>query len=365
MSKNYSQTTAMLAIAKASLKAMLRSPSALVFSIAFPLIFILLFGFMGGGAVSVKVAVSNGSDTNNLFYAFLKSTPIKKIKDSTDKYYYALLEKSAITAILNIKPSTDTAKSKYDIEVISNTASVDKIGILNASLQALQFNIDKNNLPKQKTYAQISAQELPGRVYKNIDFVLPGQLGFSLLSTGLFGVAFLLFNLKETLVLKRYFATPISKGAILLGEGVARIIFQILVSGAILLLGKYVFGYNMVHGWLTFFELLIMCIIGVFLFMGFGFLISAFSKTINTIPVYTNLLGFPQLLLSGTFFSIDAFPSWLQPIAKALPLTHLNAAMRKIGFNGDHITDCGLELGIIAIWCVVLYALAIKLFKWE
>jgi ABC-2 type transport system permease protein len=366
MSQKYNQTTAMLAIAKASLKAMLRSPSALVFSIAFPLIFILLFGFMGNGPMQITVAVSKTSDTTNQFYQFLKKIPnIRYAKDSTEKYYYTQLEKGGLTAILDIQPGKDTAKAAFDVNIISSTASADKIGLLKAELESLQFNIDKNNFPKQKTYAQLAEKEIPGRVFKEIDFVLPGQLGFSLLSTGLFGVAFLLFNLKETLVLKRYFATPISKAAILLGEGLARVIFQIIVSSAILLLGKYVFGYTMVNGWLTFFELLFMCVVGVFLFMGFGFLISGFAKTINTIPVYTNLLGFPQLLLSGTFFSIQAFPKWLQPIANALPLTHLNDCMRKIGFSGYHITDCGMQLGIIALWCIGLYALAIKLFKWE
>jgi ABC-2 type transport system permease protein len=53
----YNQVTAMLAITKASLRAIFRSPSAVVFSIAFPLIFILVFGFIGGsGKISVSIA---------------------------------------------------------------------------------------------------------------------------------------------------------------------------------------------------------------------------------------------------------------------------------------------------------------------
>ena len=49
MSAQYSQFKAMFAITRASLKAVFRSPSAVIFSIAFPLIFILVFGFVGGG----------------------------------------------------------------------------------------------------------------------------------------------------------------------------------------------------------------------------------------------------------------------------------------------------------------------------
>ena len=65
------------------------------------------------------------------------------------------------------------------------------------------------------------------------------------------------------------------------------------------------------------------------------------------------------------FFSIDTFPKWLQPICNVLPLTHLNDAMRNIAFEGSHLVDCGKQLGILGLWGVVLYAIAIKVFRWE
>jgi ABC-2 type transport system permease protein len=54
----YSNTRATLAIAKASFRSILRSPSAVVFSLAFPLIFILVFANIGGGGMSIDVGVS-------------------------------------------------------------------------------------------------------------------------------------------------------------------------------------------------------------------------------------------------------------------------------------------------------------------
>ena len=73
MEKSYSQFKAMLAITKASLKATFRSPSAVVFSIGFPLIFILVFGFIGeGSGFSLDVALDKNSDTSNQVYVALK-----------------------------------------------------------------------------------------------------------------------------------------------------------------------------------------------------------------------------------------------------------------------------------------------------
>ncbi|HEX8333378.1 MAG TPA: ABC transporter permease, partial [Segetibacter sp.] len=74
MEAKYNQVKAMLAITKASLRAIFRSPSAVIFSLAFPLIFILVFGFIGGsGKVSFKISMDSASDTLNPVYLSLKS----------------------------------------------------------------------------------------------------------------------------------------------------------------------------------------------------------------------------------------------------------------------------------------------------
>jgi ABC-2 type transport system permease protein len=99
--------------------------------------------------------------------------------------------------------------------------------------------------------------------------------------------------------------------------------------------------------------------------MGFGFVVSGAAKNESTIPPLANLFTLPQFLLAGTFFPIDAFPAWLQPICRALPLTYLNDAMRNIAFEGQHLVDCGKQLGALGIWAAISYGLAIKFFKWE
>ena len=105
--------------------------------------------------------------------------------------------------------------------------------------------------------------------------------------------------------------------------------------------------------------------IALILFMGFGFIVSGVAKTESTIPPFANLITLPQFLLSGTFFSIDNFPNWLQPFCNLLPLTHFNNAMRNIAFEGNSLMDSWTDISILLIWIVVVYALAYKIFKWE
>jgi ABC-2 type transport system permease protein len=112
-------------------------------------------------------------------------------------------------------------------------------------------------------------------------------------------------------------------------------------------------------------ELLVLSFLGLVVFMGFGFIVSGLAKNESSIPPLANIITLPQFLLAGTFFSIDVFPTWLQPFCRILPLTHLNDAMRKIAFEGAHLQDCGKQVGILLIWGVIAYAAAIKVFKWE
>src|SRR5690349_8916780 len=109
MAGNYNQFKAMLAITKASLQAIRRSPSAIVFSLAFPMLFILIFGFIGSGSqVSFSLSVDKNSDTLNPVYFALKSVPGINIIKKDDEAVREDLEKGRITAVLSISKNTSS-----------------------------------------------------------------------------------------------------------------------------------------------------------------------------------------------------------------------------------------------------------------
>ncbi len=361
----YNQFVAMLAIAKASLKSIFRSPSAVIFSFLFPIIFILVFGFLSSTTPVIKVAFAEQSSTQNELYKKLLEKSNLKIKTQPEKISRQELEKGHITAILNIKEVAPNAFPKYVVEITTSTAAADRIGLLQSIIQQVIAELDVVNFPQRPTYAFMQKETLPGREYRTIDFILPGQLGFSLLSAGVFGVAFIFFNLRQTLVLKRFFATPIKRTYIVFGEGLGRIAFQMITAVVILSIGHFVFKFTLVNQWVTFLELMVLSLIGLIVFMGFGFIVSGLASSESTIPPFANLVTLPQFLLAGTFFPVENFPSWLQPLCNILPLTHLNQAMRNVAFEGAHLTDCGPELQYLLIWGIILYAVAIKVFRWE
>ncbi len=367
--KQYSQLRAMLAITRGSLRAIFRSPSAIIFSFIFPLIFILVFGFIGGGGFTVKIALANLSDTNNVLMknGLLKNPAIRLVKDISKEKAQSEVAKGNIAAIIEIDSvKADNGFLQYTFKTTTSSAGIDRFPILQSQLGEVIRQADERRFPERQTVAKmVKEKNIPGREYKTIDFILPGQLGFSLLSSGVFGVAFMFFSLRNTLVLKRFFATPINRTFIVLGESLSRVLFSMITAVVIILFGWMVFGFTLVHGLQTFLEMLVLSFIGLLVFMGFGFIVSGLAKNDSSIPPFANLITLPQFLLGGTFFSIEAFPKWLQVIAKVLPLTHLNTVMRSIAFEGLHLWDVKNEIGILLLWGIAVYIVAIKVFRWE
>ena len=110
----------MLAIAKASLNSIFRSPSAVIFSFLFPIIFILVFGFLSSTTPVIKVAFSEQSSTQNELYKKLLEKSNLKIKAQPEKISRQELEKGHITAILNIKEVAPNAFPKYVVEITTS-----------------------------------------------------------------------------------------------------------------------------------------------------------------------------------------------------------------------------------------------------
>lgn len=151
MPQQYNQVRAMLAISKASFRAIFRSPSAVAFSFGFPLIFILVFGFIGGGGTFVTFALKNQSDSNNYAIKALRYSPIIKLSTVTDTAEMRKnLEKGRTSAILSIDSSRSPAGfTQYKIHTLTSSANADKYPIFRMALaQAIQ-SIEENKMPEQ------------------------------------------------------------------------------------------------------------------------------------------------------------------------------------------------------------------------
>ena len=209
----YSQIKAMLAITKASLAATFKSPQSIFFSLFFPIVLIWIFGSIGGrgGIPTVDVAWEKGVDSSTFLYQKSAHEPSLKFADPKKKDIEDELRKGRITAVLNVVKNSDTAKTPYSIQVRTSSTSQRELPQLYGTLKKIVAETDALEFPNQPTSASIQQTVVEGRKYAMIDFMLPGMIGFSLIGSAVFGIAFLFYSLRETLVLKRMYATPIKK----------------------------------------------------------------------------------------------------------------------------------------------------------
>jgi ABC-2 type transport system permease protein len=367
MDKQYSQWTAMWAICRASLKSVFKSPQAVFFSLFFPVVLIVVFGAVsGGGGFSLDIGFQGGTDTSTAAYQMITHIPVLHIVRSDENDLLDRLKKGRITALIGISSKGEASgRPQYDIHLKTSSANQRDFPILQTILASGVDRINNQAGGVAEKFVTVSSEQITGRPYTMIDFFLPGLIGFSLIGASVFGVAFVFFTLRETLVLKRMYSTPVKRGFIVLGEGIGRLLFQLSTVVVLLFFGTIFYHFTLAHGAVTFLELMALSLVGLLVFMGFGFIISSVAKNQNVIPIYANLFMFPQYFLSGTFFPKTLMPHSIQWLVNILPLTALNDAMRKVSFEGAHLWNVGNQLLILFIWCILVFGVAVKVFRWE
>jgi ABC-2 type transport system permease protein len=200
----------------------------------------------------------------------------------------------------------------------------------------------------------------PGARY--IDFLIPGLIGLNLMGSGMWGLGFAIVQARTQRLLKRLAATPMRRWHFLLSFMLSRLIFLVLEVAAILVFAYFVFDVKVHGSWLN---LALAALIGSMAFSGIGLLVGARTKTIEGASGLMNLVMLPMWLLSGSFFSASKFPDFVQPFIKALPLTVLNEALRAVMNDGAGLEAIGLSLGILSLWGIVSFIIALRIFRWQ
>lgn len=379
--KKYSNFRATLAIARASLINMFRNPSSIIFGLVFPLVMVGIFGFVGNTGIKIKVGLVPGSNAENPIYSALSEMDsVSFATDLSENEITSELNSGKLDASLEIKTNDAAAQqclaiypaencsqvpANYEVKVTTSDASPQNGQAFYAAVKSLTDSINIASANISAPAVNLSTENLAGREYKSIDFILPGQLGFSVLSIGVMGTAFTFLSLRQTLVLKRFYATPIRRGYIVLGEGLSKLTFSLVQTSVIIAIGAIALDFTLINGLMTFLMMMSLVALGLIVFMGVGFVVSSIAPNENVVAPLANLFTLPQFLLSGTFFSTDFFPKWLQYISKALPLTYLNDALRQIAFEGASFWDVRTSILVLLAWGVGIYIIAIRVFKWE
>jgi len=199
----------------------------------------------------------------------------------------------------------------------------------------------------------------PGGRY--IDFLIPGLIGLSLLSGGLFGIGFVTVDMRVRHLLKRFITTPMKKAHFLAALMLSRFVFNVTEVILLLVFANYVFDVR-IEG--SIISVVTIIALGALMFAGLGLLVASRARTLETVSGLMNLIMMPMWVLSGAFFSYERFPEAAHPYIKLLPLTPLNDALRAVMNEGASIAILGPELAVMSGWVVLSFLLALRLFRW-
>ncbi|MBN9522656.1 ABC transporter permease [bacterium] len=200
----------------------------------------------------------------------------------------------------------------------------------------------------------------PGGRY--IDFLIPGLLGINLMGGGLWGVGFVVVDMRVRKLLKRFLATPMRRSDFLFSLMISRLIFTLIEIALLLTFSYFVFDIRLRGDPIAFAALVLL---GGAAFAGVGLLVASRAETIETVSGLMNAVMLPMYLFSGVFFSSDRFPAEILPLVKLLPLTALNDGLRAVMNDGAGWEALPVPAAILATWGAVSFALAFKLFRWR
>ena len=199
----------------------------------------------------------------------------------------------------------------------------------------------------------------PGTRY--IDFLIPGLIGMNLMSGSLWGIGWVIVNMRVRKLLKRLLAAPMRRRDFLLAQCLARLLSLPLEVGAIVLFAHLAFQVGVAGSWLA---LVVVTVVGALAFSAIAILIASRAENTQTVNGLMNVVTMPMFVLSGVFFSSAHFPPVMQPVIAVLPLTALNDALRAVMIDGASLAGVARPLAVLLAWGAAAFAAGLRIFRW-
>ena len=329
---------------------LLRQPEALFWTFCFPLVLALVLGF----------AFSNSEPARSAIGIVVDAT------DGDAPEWLARLERD---------PRVDLVRFRTEREARSalRIARIDLL-VLDAASLPPQVNLDPSRNEAEVARLRVVAatrppggedlaiEEVRERGSRYIDYLVPGLIGLNLMGTGLWSIGFAVADMRQRKLLKRLLVTPMRRSAFLGSFLLARLLTLGVELLVLLSFGVGVLGVPLRGSIAT---LALLCVLGAAAFAGLGLLVAARPRTIEGVSGLLNVVMFPMWLGSGVFFSYERYPEFVQPLLRALPLTAINDAVRAVMLEGAGPVAVLPQVGVLAAWLAVTFAVALRVFRWS
>jgi len=361
----------------ANVREFVRDRSALFWTAAFPVMFILIFGviFSGGNDISFSIGVVNedGPASERLVES-LKAIDVFEITTESREDELAALrdgDRSAVIVIPEgtgaaigsaITPASDQQQEGAALEVYYDPADQNTSQIVLNIIEKIVAGMNEG-ITGVAPVLTVQSREVTSDNLGSIDYLLPGILAMSLMQLGLFGTAAPLVSLREKGVLRRMGATPLSRSSLLVSQVAFRMTLAFLQTAILMGVGMAAFDVQIQMENLPL--IIGVVLLGASMFITLGYFLSTLANTEEALQGIVALPNFLFMFLSGIFWPVDFMPDWIRPLVDVIPLTYLGDLLRKVMIEAGSYFSWERSILVLGIWLAVCTVLALRFFRWE
>jgi ABC-2 type transport system permease protein len=351
-----------------------RDRTALFFTFLFPLIFLFVFGGIFGRnqSVSFTVAIIDHSHSSaaQQFVAQAESTSQKILK--VDKNVTTLtganekMARGELDATIELPADFGVMKQGQPLPsgqaIVHYTQNNQQAAQTLTSVLQAEFQGINGRLVHTETPFTVVAKQTNTRSLSQFDYTFTGLLGFAILGTGIFGPMNVFPELKKMGILRRLHTTPLRVWQYFLSTMLGYATVGLLSLALMFVVAIAVFHLKVVGNYV---ELAAFLAFSIMMVLGIGLALGGWAKNERQAAPLGNIIVFPMMFLTGVFFPRFLMPHWLQSITTFMPLTPVIDGARLIATEGKSLFDLGPQLGVMAVWTIIIYIIAFRVFRWE
>ncbi|MGD0715541.1 MAG: ABC transporter permease [Gaiellaceae bacterium] len=339
------------AVVVANLRMLLRNKGALFFSLALPILFMVIFGLIFANAGNQKLDVGLAG-----------SGPLAVALEHTNALAVHRLPLAA--AEQKVKdgryPGSIVVKGRAATLYYSNTYAA-QAAMLRGVVQGVADGVNLA-ATHQPALVAVDARSVDSSELRYIDFLVPGLLAMALSQSAVFGVAGTLVSWRERGIFRRLKVTPLPIAEFSVARVISHLLLALVQAAILLAVGWAFFG---VHLGIDITALVPLVVAGALCFIAIGFLVGAVSRTQDAAAAIGNVITLPMVFLAGVFFPLTTAPGWLREVAKFLPLTYLANGLRDVAIRGHAIGSTLTDLAVLLGVTVAIGLISLRFFRWE
>lgn len=355
-----------------NLKGFVRDKGGLFFTFLFPIMLMLLFGFIFSDSEDTEYPIhiqdldqSPLSDNLTLMLRDVESFDVDTLSSGKDPKRF--IEDNDANFVVVIPEGYGRSMEERFSGNINSTGNITvyfddsqsstqvKMSILNGILQ----EINKEMGGVEDTLV-MSAESIFSDDFTYIDFFIPGVLGLTVMTGAVFGTIFGDTENRQKGIFRKLSTTPITRGEWIFATMLFQLFSAALSAIVILVVGFIVFNATFYMNPLA----VLILILEAFFFTGLAMLLVRFIKEAQSASALGNVITFPMMFLSGSFFNVEGMPPFLQVIAKALPLYYVNEGLREAMIFNDY-GEALYHTIIIGILAVIVFIAGVFLTTWR